>query len=205
MTSPRMRLRLARTILRRSAHHALEAAASRCTTPPTDRAERHLQSARQLVRDGFAYACYCTEPELAAMHALQRLQGRPEQYERRCLSLYAEHRATYEAQGRAPAIRFRVPEGLAGSFQDLVRGEVPLASDRLDDFVLVTRDGQPTAVFASVVDSVARGITHHVRDEARLLDTMRELLLYDALGVAPPRFAHLRMAARTQGPRPEDA
>lgn len=130
------------------------------------------------------------------MRTRQEAHGQPQRYDRRCLSLYAEHRADYEAAGREPCVRFKVPGGSVG-FWDLLLGEVALPIDSLEDFVLLEGDGHPGREFARVLDRAGAGVTHVVRGEDQLRETARELLLVDALGLQAPRYAHLT------GRRPE--
>ncbi len=159
---------------------------------PIERPEAR-ETAFRLVREGLAYACYCTPTELAAMRTHQESHGRPMRYDRRCLSLYAEHRADYEAAGRKSCVRFRVPEGGRMVLADLLRGEVTIPLDDLEDFVLLDAEGRPGEAIGAVLDHARNGVTHVVRDEDRWLQMSRELLLYDALGWQAPRYAHLRM------------
>lgn len=126
-----------------------------------------------------------------------RTHGQTDHYDRRCLSLYAEHRADYEAAGRRPAIRFRVPDGLILAFDDLIRGPMRLEGDRLDDFLILDREGHATGILANVLSRAEGEVTHVVRGESQALDTARELLLYEALGLPTPRYAHLRWADGT--------
>lgn len=146
----------------------------------------------RLVREGQAYLCYCTPTELAALRAHQEAHGQAVRYGQRCLSLYAEHRADYEAAGRKPCVRFRLPEGPSPVLDDLLRGRMALPLEELEDFVLLTADGRPGEVLETVLERTRAGVSHVVRTEARRMATARELLLYDALGLKPPRYAHTR-------------
>ena len=93
----------------------------------------------------------------------------------------------------ARSIRFRVPEHVEVSFQDLVRGEVSFSSEVIGDFVLVRSNGRPAYNFAVVVDDALMEITHVIRGEDHISNTPRQVLLYQALGFAPPAFAHLAL------------
>ena len=95
--------------------------------------------------------------------------------------------------GERAVVRFRVPEHIDVSFQDLVRGEVTFSTDVIGDPVLVRSDGRPAYNFAVVVDDALMEITHVIRGEDHISNTPRQVLLYRALGFAPPRFAHLSL------------
>ena len=87
-------------------------------------------------------------------------------------------------------IRFRLPHETV-KFKDLVRGDISLEADTVSDFVLLRSSGYPTYNFAAVVDDHAMGITHVIRGEDHLYNTLRQYLLYEALGVPMPHFAHV--------------
>jgi glutamyl-tRNA synthetase len=105
--------------------------------------------------------------------------------------LVAEDRA-YVPEGEQSVIRFRVPKEGVTTFTDVIRGEVSVKNDTLEDFVIVRSTGHPTFYLANAVDDVDMGITHVIRGEDLLPSTVRVLLLRDALGSADqPMFAHL--------------
>jgi glutamyl-tRNA synthetase len=95
--------------------------------------------------------------------------------------------------GEPAVIRFRVPANRTVAFDDMVRGPVQFETEVIGDPVLVRSDGVPAYNFAVVVDDALMGITIVVRGEDHISNTPRQLLLYEALGYAPPRFAHVSM------------
>jgi glutamyl-tRNA synthetase len=97
------------------------------------------------------------------------------------------------AAGERPAIRFRVPENREVVFVDAVRGEVRFHTDVIGDPVIVRAEGSPAYNFAVVVDDALMAITHVIRGEDHISNTPRQILLYEALGFAPPTFAHLSL------------
>ncbi|MCU1404301.1 MAG: glutamate--tRNA ligase [Glaciihabitans sp.] len=107
----------------------------------------------------------------------------------------AEQVAAYKAEGRAPALRLRVPDTEL-SFDDLVRGEITFPVGSFTDFVVVRPNGAPLYTFVNPVDDALMGITHVLRGEDLLSSTPRQIALYHALievGVTEfiPRFGHL--------------
>src|SRR5207253_1842683 len=92
--------------------------------------------------------------------------------------------------GDRPAIRFRVPEGRDVVVPDVVRGDVRFQADVISDPIIQRADGYPTYNFAVVVDDALMEVTHVVRGEDHISNTPRQILLYEALGFAPPVFAH---------------
>lgn len=144
-----------------------------------------------LKRQHLVYPCYCTPEELEHARDEALRAGHPPRYARRCLSLSPEERMALERSGRKPSWRFFVPAGKQIVVRDLLRGEVVFPSDALTDFVVVRSDDLPTYHFACVVDDALMGITHIIRGEEHLPNTPYQLLLYEALGFAPPFFAHV--------------
>ena len=118
--------------------------------------------------------------------------GRPH-YAGTCRRLSREQARARIAAGERPAIRFRVPEGRDVVFQDLVRGDVRFHADVIGDPIILRADGTPAYNFAVVIDDALMAVTHVVRGEDHISNTPRQILMYEALGFAPPAFAHLAM------------
>ncbi len=143
----------------------------------SDRTELYRNAAETLLANRAAYYCTCPPAaEEAGRH-------RP-----RCAC------ATRGRGGPAPAgasIRFLA--NLIGNivFTDLIRGEIAFPGDSIEDFVLVRGDGRPTYNFAAVVDDSAMRITHVVRGSDHLANTPKQLLLFGALKLESPSFAHI--------------
>ena len=159
--------------------------------------------AAKFLASGHAYRCYCTPEELAERREAARAAGRPSGYDGHCRDLTPEQAAGYEAEGRRPVLRLRMPDG-ATTFTDLVRGEVTFDHEHVPDFVLQRADGSPLYTLAVAVDDVLMKITHVVRGEDLLSSTPRQLAVYRAMGVAEadfPRFAHLPYVLGKDGQR----
>ena len=154
-------------------------------------------AASRLVAQGDAYYCYCSPQRLEEMRAEQVRRKQPPGYDRHCRSLSQPEKAKKEAEGVTPVVRFKSPLDGQTRFNDLIRGDVVFENTTLDDFVLLKSDGYPTYHLASVVDDHLMEISHVLRAEEWLSSTPRHLLLYQALGFEPPRFAHLPMLLGT--------
>ncbi|MEK7777671.1 MAG: glutamate--tRNA ligase [Chloroflexota bacterium] len=152
----------------------------------------YQEQADQLVREGHAYYCYCTQEELEQMRKEQQRRKEPPRYNRRCRTLSAAERLRRE--GMPKVVRFKTPEeGDPIRVNDIIRGDVAFAPATLDDFVLLKSDGFPTYHLACVVDDHAMHISHVLRAEEWLPSTPRHLLLYKALAWDPPLFGHMPM------------
>ena len=151
----------------------------------------YAEAADRLRAADLAYPCYCTAEELDAERKRLEAAHLPPRYSGRCAHLTPTERAAFEAEGRTPALRFRVGEGVVG-FDDIVRGRVEIDVANLGgDFVIVRADGTPLYHFTVVVDDAAMRISHVIRGEDHLSNTPKQVLLYRALGEAVPQFAHL--------------
>ena len=157
----------------------------------SERLPLYRQYAEQLVRAGKAYYAFDTPEELEEMRKAQEKMRISPKYDRRGLTLTAAEVAT-KLEGGVPAvIRMKVPDAEAVVFDDIVRGRVEFASDRLDDQVLLKSDGYPTYHLANVVDDHLMEVTHVIRGEEWLSSTPKHVLLYRYFGWGVPQFAHL--------------
>jgi nondiscriminating glutamyl-tRNA synthetase len=148
------------------------------------------REAQRLLEEGAAYHCWCTTEELDAVRRQQVHDHEPPRYNGRCLSLTDADRAAFEAEGRKPAIRFKVPPEKV-TFDDLIRGEVEFDNALLGDFLIVRANGVPLYHFVVVVDDEAMRISHVIRGEDHLSNTPKHIVLIRALGYREPRFAHI--------------
>jgi nondiscriminating glutamyl-tRNA synthetase len=151
----------------------------------------YAAAAEELLAKDKAYPCYCTPEELDAERKRLEALKLPPRYSGRCARLTLEERAAFEAEGRRPALRFRVGEGIV-VIDDIVRGRVEIDASNLGgDFVIVRADGTPLYHFTVVVDDAEMQITHVIRGEDHLSNTPKHILLFRALGHELPKFAHL--------------
>lgn len=147
----------------------------------------------QLLENGHAYKCYCTEAEIAAEREEQTERGETPQYSGKCRHLTAEERAKLESEGREPSIRIIVPEGKTYTFEDMVKGTVSFESEGMGDWVIIKKDGTPTYNFAVTVDDYLMKISHVLRGDDHISNTPKQLMVYEALGWEPPIFGHMTL------------
>ena len=148
------------------------------------------QYAEQLVAEGKAYYCFCTEERLEALHAEQRAHGEMTHYDGCCRDLPREEVEKRLAAGEPYVIRQKIPrEGVTG-FDDMVYGHIEVNNSEMDDQILIKTDGMPTYNFANVVDDHLMGITHVIRGSEYLSSTPKYNLLYQAFGWEIPTYIH---------------
>jgi nondiscriminating glutamyl-tRNA synthetase len=155
------------------------------------RGEIYREHLDRLVAGGFTYPCYCTPEELEAEREEARAKKRPYRYDGRCARLTAEQIAAYEADGRLPSVRFRMPTEGVLSFDDAIRGTVEVPAEEYDDFIVARPDGAPTYNFVCAVDDATMAITHVIRGEDHITNTPKQLEVFRALGYGAPAYAHL--------------
>lgn len=150
--------------------------------------------AQKLIDSGKAYYCFLTDQEIEAQREKALQQGRPPHVN----SPYADWSLAQAkeklAAGGKAVVRFKT-KGLAKDYllKDLIRGEVKFPSDMVGDFVLLRSDGMPVYNFCCVVDDHLMKITHVLRAEEHLSNTLRQLMIYEALGWDLPEFGHISL------------
>ncbi|MFC5922351.1 glutamate--tRNA ligase [Micromonospora vulcania] len=145
----------------------------------SENAGEHRAAAARLYESGRAYYCDCTREDVQARTGSQ-YQG----YD-------GYHRDRGLGPGEGRALRFRTPDEGATVVVDLIRGEPTFENRLIEDFVIARGDGSPVFLLANVVDDMIMGITHVIRAEEHLPNTPKQQLLWDALGVKPPVWAHV--------------
>jgi len=171
----------------------------------SERIAAHRQAIEQLLESGHAYRCFASDAELAAMRERQQAEGRAPRYDNLHRDLSAEQQQAYITEGREAVVRFRIDDGATITWNDLVRGEMRWAgSDLGGDMVIARRApadaiGDPLYNLVVVVDDAAMAISHVIRGEDHIANTGKQLLLYAALGLTPPVFAHTPLILNQEG------
>ena len=160
------------------------------------RLDRYKAVAEQLLSKGLAYWAYETKEELEAMREAQQARGEKPRYDRK----WRESKETPPA-GRPAVLRFKNPLSGDVTWNDLVKGEITVSNDELDDLVLLRTDGVPTYNFGVVVDDIDMSMTHVIRGDDHVNNTPRQINLYRALGADTPHFAHVPMILGADGTR----
>ncbi|MFP4386551.1 MAG: glutamate--tRNA ligase [Alphaproteobacteria bacterium] len=159
------------------------------------RQERHAEIAKEMIAKGQAYYCYCSPEELEEMRENARKQGEKTFYDRRWRDADPQ---TAPADIK-PVVRIKAPLEGSTTINDKVQGEVTVANDQLDDFIILRSDGTPTYMLSVVVDDHDMGITHVLRGDDHLNNTFRQKIIYDAMGWDVPIFAHLPLLHGSDG------
>ena len=164
----------------------------------SQRIERHLELAEQLVAQKSAYRCFCSRERLDELRAALEARKQTPRYDGQCRGLDPAAAAARVAAGEPATIRFAVPAGET-VIDDLVRGRVVFDNAEVDDWVMVRQDGNPTYNFVVVCDDADMRISHVFRGEEHLVNTPKQALLFAALGFEVPRFGHLPLMLGKDG------
>ena len=157
----------------------------------SERKDMYLPYAKELVKTGHAYYCFCTKERLDEARAAAEAKGETFKYDKHCLHLTQEEIERRLAAGESYVIRQNVPTTGKAGFDDVIYGHVEVDCDTLDDNVLIKADGLPTYNFANVIDDHLMGITHVMRGNEYLSSAPKYNLLYEAFGWTPPKYVHL--------------
>lgn len=155
------------------------------------RKDMYLPYAKQLVEQGKAYYCFCTNEALEARRAAAAERGETFKYDKHCLNIPREEAERRIAAGEPYVIRQNVPTSGEASFDDVIFGHIAVDCAELDDMILIKADGMPTYNFANVIDDHTMGITHVMRGSEYLSSTPKYNLLYEAFGWEKPVYIHL--------------
>ncbi|MEC8063996.1 MAG: glutamate--tRNA ligase [Pseudomonadota bacterium] len=163
---------------------------------PYCQSQRHTiyQSyAEKLLQKGFAYYCFATEEEIAAQkEASNETHSFKFQSPYRNLSLAEAEKK--RAEGHQAVIRYKnTHQDEVFHFNDLVRGDIELPGNMIGDFVILRRDKSPVYNFCCAIDDATMEITLVLRGEEHLPNTLRQLMIYEALDLKKPDFGHLSL------------
>jgi len=152
----------------------------------TTRRASHDIAAQKLKEAGHVYECVC--PPLEAVGGSK------------CTCAERQHELI-DVPAEKKSLKFRIPPGPPVVIHDLIRGEVVFRREDLIDFIIVRAGGHPTYNFAVVVDDAGMEVTHVIRGDDHLSNTPKQVLIYEALEIEPPRFAHIPLIHGSDGTR----
>ena len=165
----------------------------------TEFSSDHQQAAETLLQEGKAYHCFCTKEELEAKREAALAAKQNVGYDGTCRQLSASQVEEKVKAGVPSVVRFKVPErqGKIG-YDDEVLGRIESSYDEIDDFVIVRSNGSPLYLLCNVVDDIRDRISHVVRGQDHMTNTIKQLLLYEALDAPVPVFAHMPLTLDTK-------
>jgi nondiscriminating glutamyl-tRNA synthetase len=157
------------------------------------RLDIYREHTQRLLKEGKAYHCFCSPEDLEEERKEALKRDGKAIYSGKCAEIPYEKALQRLHDGEKAAVRLRTPSRGELIFQDLVRGELRFDLSLIGDAIIVRSNGHPAYNFAVVVDDSLMEISHVIRGEDHLSNTPRQVLLYEALCLPPPIFAHLSM------------
>lgn len=162
----------------------------------TDIYKKHLQ---QLENDNFIYRCFCTNEELEIKRNRQIAMKKPPRYDRTCAQISAETINANLENNKPFVWRMKVDASEKISFSDLSRGTLNFDLKNFSDFPLTRDDGSFTFMFANCVDDMVMEMTHVLRGEDHLTNTVGQVVIMQALNATIPTFWHLPILCNKTG------
>ena len=153
---------------------------------------RHEEMVAKMLDNGTAYRCFLQKEELDKLRLASEQKKEVFRVPQTYRDLSEDEVKELLNQGKSFTVRLKVPEGET-EFTDLVYGTIKVQNKDLDDFIIARSDGSPTYNFVVAIDDSDMNISHVVRGDDHLANTPKQILVYRALGLDEPIFAHLPM------------
>ena len=156
---------------------------------------KHKEIAEELLKNGFAYKCYCSEEEIKEQKEKCKKKGIPYIYNRK----WRNSKNFEIPKNVKPVIRFKSKISGNSVVKDLVQGEVNIANSIIEDFIILRQDGSPTYQLSAVVDDHLMKITHVIRGDDHKINTFKQKQIYEAMKWDVPEFAHIPLIHSEKG------
>ena len=160
----------------------------------TKRFDTYKKYVQQLVDEDKAYKCYCTKERLDALREEQESKGERTGYDGKC-----SHGAEAPTEDAPYVVRFRNPKAGSVKWTDAIRGEMEISNEEMDDMIILRTDGSPTYNFCVVIDDWEMGMSHVIRGEDHLINTAKQINIFEAFGAKVPTYAHCSMILGDDG------
>jgi nondiscriminating glutamyl-tRNA synthetase len=165
----------------------------------SERTARHQEAVARGLAEGWLYRCFAVAETVEAQREEARAAKRNWRFDADSRALTAAEAEARAAAGEAHVLRFRVPDGESIVVADHIRGEVVFRSEEVEDWVAVRSDGNPTYNFVCAIDDADMAISHVIRGEEHLVNTPKQVLLFQALGLPVPDYAHVPLILGADG------
>lgn len=162
----------------------------------SSRLDKYEAVKNKLLESGRLYPCYETQAELEIKRKLQLSSGRPPIYDRAALKLSEDEKKKFESEGRKPHYRFLI-EDKPIVWNDMVKGRLKYEGKHMSDPILVREDGSMTYMICSTLDDAEYNVSHIIRGEDHVSNTVIQLQLFEAMGFEKPKFGHLSLVKST--------
>jgi len=155
----------------------------------------HINIANELLENGYAYKCYCTNEEIEEQKKRAKQKKLPYVYNRKWRDL-SELDAPKDIK---PVIRFKSKIEGTSVLKDLVQGDVEIENITIEDFIILRNDGTPTYNLSATVDDHQMKMTHIIRGDDHKINTFKQIQIYLAMKWDLPQFAHIPLIHTLEG------
>ena len=156
---------------------------------------KHKEIAKELLKKGYAYKCYCSEEEIKEQKEKAKKKGIPFVYNRK----WRNPKNLEIPKNVEPVIRFKSQLSGNSLVKDLVQGEINISNSLIEDFIILRKDGTPTYQLSAVVDDHLMNITHVIRGDDHKINTFKQKQIYEAMNWKLPEFAHIPLIHSESG------
>ncbi len=158
----------------------------------SQRNEYYQTIAFKLLEDGKAYRCFCTQEEMDVKAQAAKAAGKPPHYDGTCTNIAPEESQKRADAGESFSVRMKAPQK-DYTLNDFVRGDVTFKQGMVGDFIILRANGIPVYNFAVVVDDYYMHISHVIRAEEHMPNTLRQMMVLEGLGWKYPIWAHISL------------
>ena len=155
----------------------------------------HINTAKELLKNGFAYKCYCSHEEIEEQKNRAKQKKLPYVYNRKCREL----KESEAPKSIDPVIRFKSKSKGNSILKDLVQGDIEIENITIEDFIILRKDGTPTYNLSASVDDHQMNITHIIRGDDHKINTFKQMQIYLSMKWELPSFAHIPLIHTTEG------
>ena len=157
--------------------------------------EDHIKVANQLLNNGYAYKCYCSNEEIEEQKKRARQKKIPYIYDRK----WRDKKEADAPKDIKPVIRFKSKIDGTSILKDLVQGDVEIDNNTIEDFIILRNDGSPTYNLSASVDDHIMKMTHIIRGDDHKINTFKQIQIYQSMGWELPLFAHIPLIHTIDG------
>ena len=157
--------------------------------------ENHINVAKELLKIGHAYKCYCTSEEIEEQKKRAKQKKIPYIYNRK----WREKEESAAPKDIKPVIRFKSKIEGSTLLKDLVQGDVQIENNTIEDFIILRNDGSPTYNLSAATDDQQMKVTHIIRGDDHKINTFKQMQIYLAMKWELPYFAHIPLIHTTEG------
>ena len=155
----------------------------------------HINTAKELLKSGYAYKCYCSTEEIEEQKKRARQKKLPYTYNRKCRELIEND----IPKNIKPVVRFKSKIEGSSILKDLVQGDVEIENITIEDFIILRNDETPTYNLSATVDDHQMSMTHIIRGDDHKINTFKQMQIYLAMGWDLPDFAHIPLIHTIEG------